>query len=310
MLNRIKIQGFRSLVHLDVPIRPLTVLIGKNDSGKSTFLRAVELLANAPSNFKPADRYRYDQQRPISIEGSVEKGESVWIDSQRGQHAHSSIKPAQYYQLPVTGVEMTSQGYDDRGGAQSLGRQGEGLPGLLDYLLRRDRARFFDLVEMFRLHVPGLQDVEIATPDPALRRLDLVIENGFRLPAQEASAGVRLLLFFIALTFHPTPPKLILLEEPETGVHPRRLAEVVCLLKKITEGRHGAIPVQVVLTTHSPYLLDRLDLEKDQVLVFFRSQDGSRTAVPVDAERLGLFLEEFMLGEVWYNQGEEGLVKK
>jgi hypothetical protein len=43
---------------------------------------------------------------------------------------------------------------------------------------------------------------------------------------------------------------------------------------------------------------------------FKRNDDGSRTAEPVDTERLKDFLSEFMLGEVWYNQGEEGLVKR
>lgn len=220
------------------------------------------------------------------------------------------ITQAQVFQLPVSGVNMTSDGYNDQAGAQQLGRSGDGVPGLLDYLLRRDRARFFGVVEKLKQHVPGLQDIEIATPHPSERRLDLVIENGFRLHAEEASAGVRLLLFFVALTYHPSPPKIILVEEPETGVHPRRLADVIGLLREITEGKHGSHPVQVILTTHSPYLLDCLDVETDQVLVFSRNPDGSRTAEPVDAERLGLFLDEFMLGEVWYNQGEEGLVKK
>ena len=128
--------------------------------------------------------------------------------------------------------------------------------------------------------------------------------------ADQASAGVRLLLFFISLTYHPSPPKLILLEEPENGIHPRRLAEVIKLLRAITQGTHGGQQAQVVLTTHSPYLLDFVNLETDQVLVFRRNDDGTRSVEPVDAERLKLFLDEFQLGEVWYNEGEKGLVKK
>jgi predicted ATPase len=205
---------------------------------------------------------------------------------------------------------MESDGYDDQTGARQLHPDGSGVPGLLDYLLRRDRRRFFEYVEVVRRHVPGLQDLEIATPQPARRRLDLVLENGFRIPADQASSGVRIMLFFIALTYHPSPPKLILLEEPESGVHPKRLADVVRLLREITRGEHGGHPAQVILTTHSPYLLDSVKIPEDQVLVFRRQDDGSRIAEPVDAERLKLFLDEFMLGEVWYNQGEEGLISK
>ena len=101
-----------------------------------------------------------------------------------------------------------------------------------------------------------------------------------------------------------------MVEEPENGIHPKRLADVVALLREIAEGKHGDRASQVILTTHSPYLLDRVDLTRDQVLVFRRNADGSRSAEPVDAERLKLFLDEFMLGEVWFNQSEEGLVAR
>ncbi len=47
------------------------------------------------------------------------------------------------------------------------------------------------------------------------------------------------------------------------------------------------------------------------MLVFRRNEiDGSRTAEPVDLERVRNFLDEFMLGEVWFNQEESGLVAK
>jgi hypothetical protein len=68
--------------------------------------------------------------------------------------------------------------------------------------------------------------------------------------------------------------------------------------------------LHVVLTTHSPYLLDLVDLETDQVLVFRHEKDGSRTAQPVERERLRAFLDEFLLGEVWLNEGEQGLVAR
>lgn len=115
-----------------------------------------------------------------------------------------------------------------------------------------------------------------------------------------------MLIFFVALAYHPTPPELLLVEEPDSGVHPGRLADIMRLLREITQGKHGDRGAQVVLTTHSPYLLDLVDIEQDQVLVFRRNDDGTRTAEAVDAKRLELFLDEFKLGEVWFNQGEAG----
>lgn len=121
---------------------------------------------------------------------------------------------------------------------------------------------------------------------------------------------MRLVLFFLALRHHPQPPSLVLLEEPENGVHRSRLEDIMSLLRDMTDEHESGEQVQVLLTTHSPHLLDYVDLDRDQVLVFQRNDDGSCHAEPVDRKRMDAFLGEFMLGEVWYNSHEEGLVKR
>ena len=52
-----------------------------------------------------------------------------------------------------------------------------------------------------------------------------------------------------------------------------------------------------------------MNLETDQVLVFRREADGARTAHPVDAEGLQEYVRDYMLGELWMNFGEEGLLR-
>jgi len=108
--------------------------------------------------------------------------------------------------------------------------------------------------------VPGLEDVHVATPSPQERRIDLKIDNGLVIRADDASVGVRLMLFFVALTYHPSPPKIILLEEPENGVHPRRLADVMKLLRDITQGVHCGHPAQVIPVSYTHLTLPTSDL--------------------------------------------------
>jgi predicted ATPase len=312
MLQELKIENFRSLKSVTVPLRPLTVLVGPNNSGKSAFLAALQCLVGG-HNYEPWDFWQHDNQVKMSVSGKTKLGTSYYTSS--GERIHdqflSVLRPMQLFHLQSQGIAMESSGtYDDRGTSPEMNANGEGVSSLFDYLLRRDRERFFAAIDALRSLVPGLIDLEIATPQPGTRRLDLIIENNLRIPGNMTSAGVRLLLVFVALAYHPNPPKLILLEEPETGVHPKRMGELVRMLREMTEGKHCGHSAQVVLTTHSPYLLDLVDLEKEQVLVFSRLKDGSCTAEPADAERLKIFLDEFMLGEVWFNQGEEGLVAK
>lgn len=309
MLEHIHIEKFRCLRDVDVPLRPLTVLVGPNDSGKSAFLRAFRFLGG-DVDISRMDWWRL-KENAVRVTGRASgekftrRGDGGWKPAAAQSYP---FLPLQFFQLPSHGVNMKSEGYADEGDPPMLDSSGGMIPALLDHLLRRDRQRYDSIVDTLRGLIEGFEGLHIGTPSPATRSVDLVIDNGLRIPADEASVGVRLLLFFVTLAYHPTPPKLVLIEEPENGVHPKRLADVMQLLREISQGKHGDHASQVILTTHSPHLLDYVDLEHDQVLVFSREKDGSRTAHPADAERLKHFLDEFMLGEVWYNEGEAGLV--
>lgn len=286
------ISNFRALKKVDVELRPFTVLVGPNDSGKSSFLDAVYTRLKL-AQFQPEDRWRHAEppavqtlRKPnVTFEGSVE-----------------------IFKLPSDGIPMESSGVADQGGSPQLEVTGGNLAAFLDYLLRKDRKRFDQIQESLKQTVPGFEEIRISTPSPSNRSISLSIEGGFEIRGQRLSTGVRIVFFFVALAHHPNPPDVVLIEEPENGVHPKRLKDVVELLRSLTVGKLGGKPVQVIMTTHSPYLLDHIRLPEDQVIVFRRENDGSRTAHPADQARLKAFLDEFMLGEVWFNQGEEGLL--
>jgi len=300
MIEKVTLQNFRCFPWLQVPLKPLTVLIGPNDSGKSAFLAAIRNIGTGHLATGRTDFWRYDESALPAFDLQF---------SHRGEQiAHCS--PIEIFQLPSTGITMESSGRDDSIGPPPLGAIGDGTANVYDYLLRRDRPRFFAALEALKSLIPGFEDLRIGTPSAQTRDVIYSTEHGFEIRAQQASTGVRFLTAFVALAYHPNPPGTILIEEPETGVHPKRLGDIVRLLREVTEGKHGARKAQVIITTHSPYLLDCIDLDLDQILVFRRQSDGSRTAVPADKDRLKAFLDEFMLGEVWYNQGEEGLVAK
>ena len=308
MLTHILIEHFRCFAKVDVPLRPLTVLIGPNDSGKSTFLEAIHTLATSRS-LAPHDNSPYGPAAPVLIQGMC--GPASVRHPHQGQptaRARFLLSAARFF-LPAGGVPVEAQASQDGSGAPALHGTGGALPTLLDYLVRTDRKRFDRIEQALCDAIPDVTAINLFAPQNISRRIDVVIRDDFTVAGERTSGGLRLMLFFIALAYHPTPPGLILIEEPENGVHPKRLKEIVELLRSVTEGKHGDRKTQVVLSTHSPYLLDHIDPEKDQVLVFGRNDDGSRSVKPIDHEGLKVFLDDFMLGEVWYNEGEEGLLE-
>lgn len=73
MLSSIRCQNFRSLEELDLPIGPLTAIVGPNGSGKTSILRAIDLvLGNVWPTLRsfsiPADFTRFDTSRSIRLE--------------------------------------------------------------------------------------------------------------------------------------------------------------------------------------------------------------------------------------------------
>ncbi len=123
--------------------------------------------------------------------------------------------------------------------------------------------------------------------------------------AQQASDGAILFLGFLALANLPHPPRLLLIEEPETGIYPERLRQVIELLRKMTAASGETAP-QIVFTTHSPYVLSLF--QPEEVTFMSRGDDGIVRARPLrDAPHIKERLEGFYLGELWYNLSEEEL---
>ncbi len=115
--------------------------------------------------------------------------------------------------------------------------------------------------------------------------------------AQESDGTLRVAGIVTALRQAPAPT-LIGLEEPELTVHPGAFDLIIDYVREATADR------QVVLTTHSPELLDRLLPE--EIRLVSPTPDGSRID-PVPAERVALVREGlFGLGELHRGPGLDG----
>lgn len=201
-----------------------------------------------------------------------------------------------------------------------LGDRGEGLPLVLDYLLGSDRRAFDDIEAELRKAVPLVTGIRVkpATIPVAggqsvsAKALAFQIGNdGQEIPGPLASDGTLLFLAYLTLLHSPASPALVLVEEPENGVHPRQLQRVAALLQRLSDdspaglGRRAA---QVVVATHSPYLLDFVPPES--VLVFGRRANGDTVVKPmIELPQVKERLQGgFSLGELWFNVGEDRLL--
>ncbi|WP_460967642.1 AAA family ATPase [Spirosoma migulaei] len=94
-------------------------------------------------------------------------------------------------------------------------------------------------------------------------------ENSYR--ADEVSEGVLYFLALLCIINQPNPPKLLLLEEPEKGIHPRRIWEVMKLIFQLAEEKD----IQVILTTHNEHIVNTFSTIPESVFVFDKDDDGA-----------------------------------
>jgi len=158
---------------------------------------------------------------------------------------------------------------------------GHGLASFLDWLREVEPERFDRIRKTLGKLVGEVTNVTFPTVAKNRKAVLFWEKWGTKVPASEASDGLLLFLAILAIAYgHEEDVGVVLLEEPENGVHPERLRDIVRLLRAISRGELGLPPVQVVVTSHSPYLLDWC--QKDEVIIFGRASDGNVCAKGLD----------------------------
>ena len=132
---------------------------------------------------------------------------------------------------------------------------------------QRDR-----LVSLEGRMVP-ITETESIIADQLLLRYKSAIEF---LPAHTASEGTLLVLGLLAVLFLPNRPQVILIDDIDRALHPRAQADLVKMIRAVLA---EAPDLQVIATSHSPYLAD--SFKPEEVVVLGRPHDG-----PVVARRL------------------------
>jgi predicted ATPase len=85
-------------------------------------------------------------------------------------------------------------------------------------------------------------------------------------PSKFGSDGTLKMLAYLTLLYDPEPPRFIGIEEPENFLHPRLLPELA------EECQAAAARSQLLVTSHSPFLLNAM--QPEEVRVLYRDEQG------------------------------------
>jgi predicted ATPase len=185
----------------------------------------------------------------------------------------------------------------------AMSRIGQGLAETLADILLFDRERFNELENRLSQLVPNIKRIVLPRNEQNQFSLELVDRySDHRIPASEISDGTLRILAFLASLYQIETPSIICFEEIENGVHPWLLHKMIELLKLVsTEGINGK-PVQVLITTHSPVLLDYV--EPKQVRAVELDTEGKTQVheLPIESKAFQKALDAYdgALGELWF----------
>lgn len=181
-----------------------------------------------------------------------------------------------------------------------LDQKGGNLHTLLNSLLNNAKIR--DAVkDRVKDLYDGIKDVDTQVAANTLQTV--IFEDGLDSPITPGrmSGGTLRYLCLIAILCNPNPPPLILLEEPEVGLHPDLLRNVTRMIKEASEH------TQLIVTTHSEYIVDQLNDQPESLIITERGKNGTEFR-RVNKENFGIRLEKYRVGELW-TSGQLGGVR-
>lgn len=160
----------------------------------------------------------------------------------------------------------------EAGPQERLSKGGENLPNVIQYLKEQHPQRLEGIFAKLRQRIPRLERVE-ADPMPDGRLLLQIKDAPFDQPvlSKFASDGTMKMLAYLTVLHDPEPPHFIGIEEPENFLHPRLLPELA------QECRSVAQNSQLLITSHSPFLLNAVRAE--EVRILYRDEQGFTQAV-------------------------------
>jgi predicted ATPase len=226
----------------------LAVLGKRGDPKGNPSIERVDSQLRVRRKSKPA----HPRQEPIGL------NHSLLSDPRLGGVEYRAIERCRnelsgwrtYYLDPRAAMRSARPPADVR----DIGLMGEDIAPFL-YRLRAENSKHFDAARRtLRSLVPNVEDLTVDL-DKRRGTLDIQVrQSGIDFSSRIVSEGTLRVLALCAIAVNPWSGSLLAFEEPENGVHPRRLELIAQLLSSLAIERGK----QLIVTTHSPLFCDAI----------------------------------------------------
>jgi energy-coupling factor transporter ATP-binding protein EcfA2 len=288
-LDWIEIEGIRGWVGQKIPFDfPIVAIVGENGTGKSTILQCAAATYQSDMDHLDDDAWFASKFFPKTIWEDIRKGEIRYHVREGLTSREGSIrKPGERWrgnpERPVRSVNyidlrrlqpiVARTGYSQLAKDATVERSAEGFDKARLSRLSQIMGRPFEAARM------ALTDAH------ETRFVPVFIDQDRTYSGYHAGAGQMTIAEFLRID--PEKYSLVVIDEIETSLHPRAQRRLIRDLAEICRERD----LQIIVTTHSPYVLAELPLEARIYLM--KGQSGRHVVTGVSPEFAMTKMDEY-----------------
>jgi predicted ATPase len=318
-LQKLHIKNFKSIVDLEiVEPNPFTVFVGPNGSGKSNIFEALEFW-NLGHRFS-------DSESIVSMFGGIsttlhynhQEGDStIVLDISKIKIRADYIQLIRKYEFEyaaderINWVKWKEESKDYKffiesfsrifaknqeteklrlGGDLRLSASASNLEKVLKRILK-DEVKREEIKEWLDLFIPGFENIEIVSSELSGTDTLVMYEKGIKKPFTKdlLSDGTYNILALLTVVYQSDEPQFLCIEEPENGLHPKVIRELVHFFRDACEEKGHYI----WLNTHSQTLVSQLQPEE---IILVNKKKGETTTKQLKNHNMhGLRMDEAWL---------------
>ena len=265
-----------------------------NVSGRKYMTRDADGYLYYPNGERLGGGISYPISYPLVYESEALWSGTSLINSSRAHiGALYSISSWQFLTLNVRSMGEP-QPIQRTGGMIRLRSDGSNIAEFLKDIVERDRDAFDGILEALQFVLPYMRELQPKLTAVLGHQAHLeMTEEDFKVMGWLLSTGTLRILALLALFRHPDPPPLIVIEEIENGLDPRTIHLIVDEIQDVVESGRS----QVIVTTHSTYLLDLLPLST--ILMVERVEGQPTFSRPADDDSLKNWAKTFAPGKLY-----------
>lgn len=237
---------------------------------------------------------------PVSIwhekeyERNVKESNFRNINNGQAYFVNDRLKEFEVYHFHDTGDNSPMKAKCNIDDNQRLKKDGSNIAAFLFYLKEKHPKHFLRIEKTIQSIAPFFDRFVLAPNRLKEDQIQLewreVGAPDSYFNASNLSDGTLRFICLTTLLMQPNPPKTIIIDEPELGLHPFAINKLAGLIKKASK------EVQLIVSSQSVNLIDNFEPED----IITADREGKATVFKhLELSDLKLWIQEYSLGEVW-----------